>query len=73
MRAPMDDHQFALAAREQLGKATNAEAYDALVDSTNARAEAVAQREEAVAAREESVAAREETVVQRETAAAPVQ
>ncbi len=31
MRAPMDDHQFALAAREHLGKADNAEAYDALV------------------------------------------
>lgn len=31
-RAPMDDHQFAMAAREAIGKGTNAEAYDALLD-----------------------------------------
>lgn len=31
MRAPMDDHQFALAAREHLGAADNAAAYDDLL------------------------------------------
>lgn len=34
-RAPMDDHQFAMVAREHLGAGTNAEAYDALLAVTD--------------------------------------
>lgn len=71
MRPPMNDHQFALAAREHLAQATNEDSYDVLVSMCNAVRE-VDSREAAVAVRETEVTAREAAVTARE-AAAPAQ